>query len=289
MTALAGENGRRWLGRAWLAAGFAFLYLPIAALVVYSFNDSPIANVWGSFTTRWYGALLQDRELIDGLLLSLRVALLTGIASLVLGTLAAMALVRHGPFFGRPLFQGMVAAPLVMPEVIVGLSLLLLLVSVQRATEAAFGVGFPERGLVTLWLGHTLLGVAYATVVVRARLQTLDPRLEEAANDLGARPWQVFWLVTLPTMAPSLASAFLLTFTLSLDDVVLSAFLSGPGSTTMPLVIFSRARLGLNPSVNAVATLIVAVVAIGVAVASLWLARAERRRTAELAVARTVA
>lgn len=282
----AGDAGRRWFGRAWLAAGFAFLYLPIAALVVYSFNDSPIANVWGSFTTKWYAALAQDRELIDGLVLSLKVAFLTATASLVLGTLAALALVRHGRFPGRPLFQGMAAAPLVMPEVIVGLSLLLLLVTVQRATEAAFGVGFPERGVVTLWLGHTLLGVAYATVVIRARLQTLDPRLEEAANDLGARPWQVFWLVTLPTILPSLASAFLLTFTLSLDDVVLSAFLSGPGSTTMPLVIFSRARLGLNPSVNAVATLIVATVAIGVAVASLWLARAERRRTAELAAAR---
>ena len=289
MSLASAEAGRRWLGRAWLVAGFAFLYLPIGALVVYSFNDSPIANVWGSFTTRWYGALADDRELIDGFLLSLRVALLTGAASLVLGTLAALALVRHGRFPGRPLFQGMVAAPLVMPEVIVGLSLLLLLVSVQRATEAAFGVGFPERGVVTLWLGQTLLGVAYATVVVRARLETVDRRLEEAANDLGARPWQVFWLVTLPTIAPSLASAFLLTFTLSLDDVVLSAFLSGPGATTMPLVIFSRARLGLNPSVNAVATLIVAAVALGIAVASLWLARAERRRTAELAAAKGLA
>ena len=163
----------------------------------------------------------------------------------------------------------MVAAPLVMPEVIIGLSLLLMLVSLQRATEAVFGVGFPERGMLTIWLGHLLLGMAYATVVVRARLQTLNPQLEEAALDLGARPWQVFWLVTLPMIGQALLSAFLLTFTLSLDDVVLSAFLSGPGATTMPLVIFSRARLGLNPSVNAVATIIIA-------------ARRDRRRRRQL-------
>jgi putrescine transport system permease protein len=166
-----------------------------------------------------------------------------------------------------------------MPEVVVGLSLLLMLVSVQRA------IGFPERGLLTIWLGHLLLGMAYAAVIVQSRLQDLNPQLEEAAMDLGARPAQVFWLVTLPMIAQSLASAWLLTFTLSLDDVVLSAFLSGPGSTTMPLVIFSRARLGLNPSVNAVATLIVFIVAIGVVVASYLIARAERRRAAEMAEA----
>ena len=166
-----------------------------------------------------------------------------------------------------------------MPEVVVGLSLLLMLVSIQRA------IGFPERGMLTIWLGHLLLGMAYATVVVQARLQDLNPQLAEAAMDLGARPWQVFTLVTLPMIAQSLASAWLLTFTISLDDVVLSAFLSGPGATTMPLVIFSRARLGLNPSVNAVATLIVLAVAIGVVVASYMIARAERRRAQELAAA----
>ena len=194
----------------------------------------------------------------------------------MLGTLAAFALTRYRRFFGRTLFAGMVAAPLVMPEVIIGLSLLLMLVALQRATEAWFGVGFPERGMLTIWLGHLLLGMAYATVVVRARLQTLNPQLEEAAMDLGARPWQVFWLVTLPMISQALLSAFLLTFTLSLDDVVLSAFLSGPGATTMPLVIFSRARLGLNPSVNAVATIIITLVAIGVVVAEL---RAGTQRT----------
>ena len=275
----------RWFARSWLVAGFAFLYVPIVALVVYSFNDSPIANVWRGFTFKWYVALADDRELLAGLALSLKVALATACASVVLGTMAAFALVRYRRFFGRTLFAGMVAAPLVMPEVIIGLSLLLMLVSLQRATEAAFGVGFPERGLLTIWLGHLLLGLAYATVVIRARLQTLPAQLEEAAMDLGARPWQVFWLVTLPMIGQSLLSAFLLTFTLSLDDVVLSAFLSGPGTTTMPLVIFSRARLGLNPSVNAVATIIIAVVAVGVVIASVVIARNERRRVPGLAAA----
>ena len=269
----------RWFGRAWMAAGFAFLYLPIVALVLYSFNDSPVPNVWRGFTLKWYAALAQDRELLGGLWLSLKVALLTACGSVVLGTLAAFALVKYKRFTGRTAFSGMVNAPLVMPEVVLGLSLLLMLVSVQRA------LGFPERGLGTIWLGHVLLGMAYATVVVQARLSELNPQLEEAALDLGARPWQVFTLVTLPMISQSLLSAWLLTFTLSLDDVVLSAFLSGPGSTTMPLVIFSRARLGLNPSVNAVATLIVLVVAIGVVVASYWIARQERRRQQEIAQA----
>jgi putrescine transport system permease protein len=172
-----------------------------------------------------------------------------------------------------------VNAPLVMPEVIVGLSLLLMLVSMQRA------LGFPERGMMTIWMGHLLLGMAYAAVIVQARLQDLNPQLEEAAMDLGARPWQVFMLVTLPMISQALMSAWLLTFTLSLDDVVLSAFLSGPGSTTMPLVIFSRARLGLNPSVNAIAALTVLVVSIGIVAASLALARAERKRARDIASA----
>ncbi len=265
--------------RSWLGLGYAFLYLPILALIVFSFNDSPLPNVWRGFTLKWYAALPDDREMLAGLWLSLRIAFFTACGAVVLGTLAAVALVKHRRFTGRTVFSGMVSAPLVMPEVVVGLSLLLMLVSVQRA------IGFPDRGMLTIWLGHLLLGMAYATVVVQARLQDLNPQLEEAAMDLGARPWQVFTLVTLPMIMQSLASAWLLTFTISLDDVVLSAFLSGPGATTMPLVIFSRARLGLNPSVNAVATLIVLVVAIGVLVASYSIARAERRRAQELAAA----
>ena len=270
----------RWFGRGWLSLGFLFLYVPIIALVVFSFNDSPIPNVWRGFTLKWYVQLAGDTEMLAALWLSLQIAFLTACGSVVLGTLAAFALVKYKRFFGRTMFSGMVNAPLVMPEVVVGLSLLLMLVSVQRA------LGFPERGMGTILLGHVLLGTAYAAVVVQSRLQDLNPQLEEAAMDLGARPYQVFWLVTLPMIAQSLVSAWLLTFTISLDDVVLSAFLSGPGSTTMPLVIFSRARLGLNPSVNAVAAITIAVVAVGVIAASYIFANAERRRSREMAAAR---
>jgi len=269
----------RWFGRGWLIAGFVFLYLPILALVIFSFNDSPVPNSWRGFTLRWYQQLAGDTEIIAGLWLSLKIAFLTACGSVVLGTLAAFSLVKYRRFFGRTLFSGMVNAPLVMPEVVVGLSLLLMLVSLQRAT------GWPDRGLMTIWFGHLLLGTAYATVVVQSRLRDLNPQLEEAAMDLGAKPPQVFWLVTLPMISQALMSAWLLTFTISLDDVVIAAFLSGPGATTMPLVIFSRARLGLNPSVNAVATLIVLFVAIGVVVASWMIARAERRRAQEAAAA----
>ncbi len=275
-------NLGRYFGRGWLTLGYAFLYLPIVALVVYSFNDSPVPNVWRGFTLKWYAALASDGEMLGGLWLSLKIAFFTACGSVVLGTLAAFALVKYRRFTGRTLFSGMVNAPLVMPEVIVGLSLLLMLVSIQRA------LGFPERGVLTIWMGHLLLGMAYATVVVQARLQDLNPQLEEAAMDLGAKPWQVFALVTLPMISQALLSAWLLTFTLSLDDVVLSAFLSGPGSTTMPLVIFSRARLGLNPSVNAVAAVTVALVSIGVIAASYFIARAERNRAREVAEASRV-
>jgi putrescine transport system permease protein len=269
----------RWFARGWLGAGFVFLYLPIVALVLYSFNDSPIPNVWRGFTLKWYDALTRDREMLDGLWLSAKIAFFTACGSVVLGTLAAFSLVKYKRFTGRTLFSGMVNAPLVMPEVVIGLSLLLMLVSVQRT------IGVPERGMMTIWFGHLLLGMAYATVVIQARLHDLNPQLEEAAMDLGAKPHQVFYLVTLPMITQSMLSAWLLTFTLSLDDVVLSAFLSGPGATTMPLVIFSRARLGLNPSVNAVAAIIVALVTIGVLVASYLIARAERQRTLEMAAA----
>ena len=275
----------RWFARGWLSAGYLFLYLPIAAMVLYSFNDSAIPNVWRGFTLKWYAALASDEELLAGLWLSLRIAFFTACGSVVLGLLAAFALVKYRRFTGRTLFAGLAGAPLVMPEVVVGLSLLLMLVSVQRATQAAFGWSFPERGMTTIWIGHLLLGMSYATVVLQARLQELNPQLEEAAMDLGARPYQVFWLVTLPMIGQSMVSAWLLTFTISLDDVVLSAFLSGPGATTMPLVIFSRARLGLNPSVNAVATLTIALVSVGVLVAGYLLARAERQRTRDMAQA----
>jgi putrescine transport system permease protein len=269
----------QWVARAWLAAGFVFLYLPIVALVAYSFNQSPLPSVWGGFTLDWFRKLAHDGEVLGGLWLSLKIAFCTASSAVVLGTLAAWSLVKFSRFKGRTLMVGMINAPLVMPEVIIGLSLLLMLVSIQRA------LGFPERGMLTIWLGHLLMGMAYATVVIQARLKDLNPQLEEAAQDLGARPLQVFFLVTLPMIAQAMMSAWLLTFTLSLDDVVLAAFLSGPGSTTLPLVIFSRARLGVDPSVNAVATVVIAVVSLAVIGGSYALARAERRRTQEMAQA----
>jgi len=276
---LVGAGLIRAFARSWLGVGYLFLYLPIGALVVYSFNASPLPSVWGGASLRWYRELAHDRELLAGLWLSLRIAFYTGLGSVVLGTLAAFTLVKYRRFLGRTIFSGMVNAPLVMPEVIIGLSLLLMLVTMQR------WLGFPERGLLTIWMGHLLLGMAYATVVVQARLQDLNPELEEAATDLGCRPIQVFVLVTLPLIVNSLLSSFLLTFTLSLDDVVLSAFLSGPGATTMPLVIFSRARLGMRPDINAAATIIIGVVSVGVVAGSILIARAERRRAAEMAAA----
>lgn len=265
--------------RTWLIAAFLFLYIPIFTLVVLSFNENKAVTIWTGFSLRWYAELTNDTQLVEGFFLSLRIALMTATASVILGTFAAVSLVKYPRFPGRTLFNGMVNSPLVMPEVIVGLSLLLMLVSIQKQ------FGFPERGVMTIWLGHTLLGMAYATVVISSRLREMDASLEEAALDLGAKPWQVFFLVTLPLVSQSLLSAWLLTFTISLDDVVLSAFLSGPGSTTMPITIFSRARLGLNPTVNAVATLTVLTVGLGVVAASVWMARSEKRRAREMAAA----
>ncbi|HAT32845.1 MAG TPA: putrescine ABC transporter permease PotI [Janthinobacterium sp.] len=270
---------QRWFGRGWLSLGYLFLYLPILVLIVFSFNSSRQDMVWSGFSTRWYHELLSDTEIISGFLLSMKIALMAACSSVLLGTFAAFVLNRYQRFRGRTLFSGMVSAPLVMPEVIIGLSLLLMLVSVQKM------FGFPERGMFTIWIGHTLLGMAYAAVVVQSRLQEMSKSLEEAAMDLGCRPHQVFFLVTLPNITQALASAWLLTFTLSLDDVVLSAFLSGPGSSTMPIVIFSRARLGLDPRVNAVAALTILVVTIAVIVSSVMLARAERLRQKQISAA----
>ena len=262
-----------------MLAIYAFLYLPIATLVVYSFNDSKMVTLWSGFTLHWYGDVFRDRDLMEALGLSLRIAFSSATTSVVLGTMAAFALVRFQGFRGKAMLQSMVNAPLVMPDVIVGLSLLLLLVALQRA------LGVPERGAMTIWLGHTVLGMAYATVVVQSRLQEMDRSLEEAALDLGARPWKVFTAITLPLISQALISAWLLTFTVSLDDVVISAFLSGPGSNTLPIVIFSRAKLGLNPSVNVIASLTVLLVGMCVLAGSLWLARREKQLSRELAAA----
>ncbi len=265
--------------RFWLAAVFLFLYIPLLFLIVFSFNSTRQDGVFTGFSLRWYQALLTDSRLVEGFWLSLKVALLTGTLSVVLGCFAAFVVVRYKDakeFSGRTLFYGMVNAPLVMPEVIIGLSLLLLMVAGQRM------FGFPERGFATLVLGHTLLGMAYATTVIQSRLQEMDRSIEEAAMDLGCKPVQVFFLITLPSIASALVSSWLLAFTLSFDDVVLSEFLSGPGVTTLPQVIFSYARRGVNPSIYAAATLLIAAVSLGIMAYSLYMLRQQKRATVSL-------
>jgi putrescine transport system permease protein len=256
-----------------LGAGFLFLYIPIISLVVYSFNASQLVTVWTHFSLRWYVALLSDDELISAAWLSLRVALMTAFASVVIGTWAGFVLARMGRFRGFVLFSGMVNAPLVIPEVIQGISLLLLFV------ELGNWLGWPaERGILTIWIGHVMLCLSYVAIIVQSRVRDLHPALEEAALDLGATPFKVFFTITLPLISQALIAGWLLSFTLSIDDVVLSAFLSGPGSTTLPLVVFSRVRLGLNPEMNALATLFIAVITLGVIVANRVMLRSERKR-----------
>ncbi|ALK30792.1 ABC transporter permease subunit [Burkholderia plantarii] len=261
-----------------LAIGFAFLYIPILSLIVYSFNESQLVTVWSGFSTRWYAALLGDDELIAAAWLSLKIGVLTAFASVAIGTWAGYVLARMGRFRGFALYSGMVNAPLVIPEVIQGISLLLLFI------ELAKWIGWPaQRGMLTIWLGHVMLCLSYVAIIVQSRVRELDPSLEEAALDLGATPLKVFFTVTLPLISQALVSGWLLSFTLSIDDLVLSAFLSGPGSTTLPLVVFSRVRLGLNPEMNALATLFIVAVTIGVIGANMMMMRRERRRLAAAA------
>ncbi|RQH07973.1 ABC transporter permease subunit [Paraburkholderia dinghuensis] len=258
-----------------LGLGFAFLYIPIASLIVYSFNESKLVTVWTGFSTRWYQALLTDDELITAAWLSLRIGLLTAFASVVIGTWAGFVLARMGRFRGFTLYTGMINAPLVIPEVIQGISLLLLFVEMGKL------FGWPAgRGVFTIWIGHVMLCISYVAIIVQSRVRELNPSLEEAALDLGATPFKVFFTITLPLISQALAAGWLLSFTLSIDDLVLSAFLSGPGSTTLPLVVFSRVRLGLNPEMNALATLFILVVTIGVVLGNYFMQRAERKRMA---------
>ncbi len=272
-------------GALWMTAVYAFLYLPLGFLIFFSFNSTRQDARFTGFSLRWYEALLRDGRLVDGFWLSLKVAVTTGTLSCILGTFAAFVLVRYHRFKGRTIFSGMINAPLVMPEVIIGLSLLLLMVAIQRSTESWFGLGWPDRGLLTIVFGHTLMGMAYAMVVIQSRLREMDRAIEEAAMDLGCRPAQVFFLVTLPNIAPALIAAWLLTFTLSFDDVVISEFLSGPGVTTLPQAIFTYARRGINPTVYAAATLLITTVTIAIVAYSLWVARATRRREKDLQLA----
>ncbi|AMJ59214.1 ABC transporter permease [Bosea sp. PAMC 26642] len=250
-----------------LAAGLAFLYLPIVALVAYSFNASRLVTVWGGFSTRWYGALLGNQPLLDAAWLSLRLATVSATLATVLGTLAALALARHRRFAGRALFSGLVLAPLVMPEVVTGLSLLLMFVAADV-----------ERGFWTVTVAHATFGMGFACIVVQARLSGFDRSLEEAAQDLGATPLVTFATVTLPLIVPGVAAAWMLAFTLSLDDLVIASFTTGPGATTLPMRLYSAVRLGVSPEINAACTLMIATVASVVIAASLLLKREDRVR-----------
>jgi putrescine transport system permease protein len=253
-----------------LAFGYAFLYIPLVLVVVYSFNDSSIATVWGGFSTRWYGELLHNDQILDAAFLSLRIALTSATVATVLGTMAGLALARFRRFRGRMLFSGMITSPMVMPEVITGLSLLLMFVALQQVT------GWPgQRGFGTITIAHTTFAMAYVAVIVQSRLMSMDESLEEAAMDLGGHPLRVIFDITVPLIAPAMAAGWLLAFTLSLDDLVIASFVSGPGSNTLPMYIFSKVKLGVSPDINALATLIIGFVSIGVFAA--WLIT--RRKT----------
>lgn len=252
--------------------GFAFLYLPIISLVVFSFNENRLVTVWSGFSLKWYAELFADPQMLGAAWLSLQIAAVSASIALVLGTLCAVALVRFGRFRGRTMLAGMVSAPLVMPDVITGLSLLLLFVTMESL------LGWPSgRGMMTIIIAHATFCTAYVTVVVQSRLNDLDLSLEEAAMDLGASPVRVFFDITLPIIAPALISGWLLGFTLSLDDLVIASFVSGPGSSTLPMVIFSKIRLGVSPDVNALATIIIGVVALGVIAATILQLRRPKR------------
>ena len=256
-----------------LVVGLLFIYLPMLILVIYSFNASKLVTVWGGWSLKWYTGLLDNTQLMGSVMRSLEIALYTAIAAVALGTLAAFVLTRISHFKGRTLFGGLVTAPLVMPEVITGLSLLLLFVAMAQM------IGWPqERGIVTIWIAHTTFCSAYVAVVVSSRLRELDLSIEEAAMDLGAKPWKVFFLITIPMIAPSLAAGGMMSFALSLDDLVLASFVSGPGSTTLPMEVFSAVRLGVKPEINAVASLILLAVSLMTFMVWFFSRRAEEHR-----------
>ena len=263
-----------------LAFGFAFLYIPILSMVVFSFNVSKLVTVWGGFSTKWYAALFHDAQMLNSAQLSIKIASLNATGAVILGTVAGLVLARFGNFKGRTLLSGMTTAPLVMPEVITGLSLLLLFVAMEQA------FGWPQgRGVTTITLAHITFSMAYVTVVVQSRLTTFDEALEEAAMDLGARPAKVFFVITLPIILPAIISGWLLAFTLSWDDLVITSFVSGPGSTTLPMLIFSKVRLGVSPDINALATILVSIVTVGIVASALWMQRQERIRQRDVQMA----
>jgi putrescine transport system permease protein len=260
-----------------LLFGYAFFYIPIASMIFFSFNKSRLATVWGGFSTEWYWRLFSNDQVIAAALLSLRIALISATLATVLGTMAGMALARFRRFAGRTLFSGLTSAPLIMPEVITGLSMLLLFVYMEQL------IGWPNgRGVTTVTIAHTTFSMSYVAVVVRSRLVAMDQSLEEAAMDLGSKPVQVLFDITLPLIAPAMISGWLLAFTLSLDDVVITNFTNGPGTTTLPIYIWGKIKLGVTPDINALATIIVAVVAAGVLIAGILMFRAERRRERDI-------
>ncbi|ACS86068.1 MULTISPECIES: putrescine ABC transporter permease PotI [Musicola] len=260
-----------------LVLGFTFLYAPMLMLVVYSFNSSRLVTVWAGWSTQWYSALFEDSAMISAVALSLTIAAASATMAVVIGTLAAVVMVRFGNFRGSTGFAFMLTAPLVMPDVITGLSLLLLFVALGHA------IGWPaERGMFTIWLAHVTFCSAYVTVVISARLRELDHSIEEAAMDLGATPLKVFFIITVPMIAPALISGWLLAFTLSLDDLVIASFVSGPGATTLPMLVFSSVRMGVNPQINALASLILLVVGVIGLIAWWFMARAEKQRLRDL-------
>jgi len=262
-----------------LSVGIAVLYIPIVVLITYSFNASPLVSVWGGFSTQWYAELMHNRQILDAALLSLEVAVAASTAALVLGSLAAIALVRFGRFPGRLMLTGMVNAPLVMPEIITGITQLLLFVSMLQMFS------WPHRGFTTIVIAHIAFCTAYVTVTVQSRLQSADRSLEEAAMDLGSNPAQAFVEVTLPIIAPALISSWLLSFTLSLDDLVISSFVSGPGASTLPMVIYSKVKLGVSPDVNALASLMIGLVGTCVIAAGYFMRRAEKQRMLDMQIA----
>ena len=257
-----------------LVIGFGFLYIPMLILVIYSFNASRLVTVWAGFSTKWYVELFQDQQLLDAAWMSLKIAFLTACMAMVMGMLASLALVRLGRFRGKMSFAGMITAPLVMPEVITGLSLLLLFVAMEKS------FGWPGgRGMLTIWIAHVTFSTAFVTVILASRLKEIDRSLEEAGMDLGASPLKVFFVITIPIITPALLAAWLLAFTLSLDDIVIASFVSGPGSTTLPMKVFSSVRLGISPKINALASIIIALVSLGVLTA-VWIVRGwERKKT----------
>lgn len=283
---MANKQKLSWFLKAMLFLGLAFLYIPLIVLVVYSFNDSKLVTIWGGFSTKWYAKMLNNDQILEAAWLSLRIAVISSLAATVLGTLAGYALARIKRFRGSTLFAGMVSAPMVMPDVITGLSMLLLIIQVQTMLQGIFGnTSSFGNGFFTIFLGHATLCMAYITVVIRARLAELDQSLEEAAMDLGARPLKIFFVITLPLIMPAIVSGFLLGVTLSLDDLVITSFLSGPGSSTLPQVIFSKIKLGLDPQMNVLATIIIAIVGTLVIIMNWYMMRQTTRREREAAEA----